>query len=74
MPPQDGRAGGLPVPPCQCTDYRKKPRPAREDDNRGWVYWRGKWWSPPEMQACNDAYWQGHMAGWNSAATESSWH
>eukprot|EP00969_Alexandrium_andersonii_P267052 11801761-Alexandrium_andersonii.AAC.1 len=72
MPPQEGRAGGLPVRPCPCTDYRKKQRQT-EEDNGGWLYWHGKRWSPPEVQAHNDAYWRGHVAGCHTAAAQSSW-
>eukprot|EP00969_Alexandrium_andersonii_P087546 3862755-Alexandrium_andersonii.AAC.1 len=63
MPPQDGRAGGLPTRGCQYTDVRKKQAPSWENW-QGWMYWQGKWRSPPEIQAYNSAYWRGHSAGY----------
>eukprot|EP00969_Alexandrium_andersonii_P094933 4193452-Alexandrium_andersonii.AAC.1 len=54
MPPQEGRAGGLPTRPCQYQDVRKKQRQTW-DDNEGWERWRGEWWSPSEVRAYNEA-------------------
>eukprot|EP00969_Alexandrium_andersonii_P278196 12298122-Alexandrium_andersonii.AAC.1 len=60
MPPQQGRAGGLAPRPCQYGDYRLQQAQEWQSD---WVYWSGRWWTRQQMQAWNDAYWQGQLDG-----------